>query len=281
MSISGKGSDFGVGPMAPTRRRAWGSVVVGVAAGVVLALGGLSGSWNLLEHTICADQGQVSLEYFFLPALLVNSPYGGLAWGNGSMAASFPGGPGYPTYPGAYGGGSSNGTVGEVWFSVNLSIHGQANETEIGPGPSRDCTRPFSVFPVPAYLGRGFGGWEIQVPSNLTDMGEATSANFSGLFEGNPLSPIWNNGFTSSNAPNVSTCTNSTPLNLLIQVPGPSVQIPFSESGNPLVTSYILPFTESFHYLFPPRFGIWAVDNLSTPGGPGGGWAFDYLGPCT
>ena len=267
--------------MARHPRIAPTSTAIGVVLGIVVALMGLSGSWNPVEHALCADRGQVSLEYFLLPAVLVNSPYGGGGWGNGSMAASFPGSPGYPTYPGSYGGGSANGTVGETWFSVNLSIHKLVNETGIGLGPSRSCGQAFSVTPVPSNLGRGFGGWSVPVVSNLTDRGEATFANFSGYFSGNPLSPIWNNGFSSSNAPNVSTCSSGLPLNIYIRAPGPSVQVPFSESGNSLATTYTLPFAEDFHYLFPADFGTWAVDNLSSPGGPGGGWAFDYLGPCS
>jgi len=40
-----------------------------------------------------------------------------------------------------------------------------------------------------------------------------------------------------------------------------------------------LPFTEQYHYSFPANFGTWQVDNLSAPGGSGGGWAFSYS-PC-
>jgi hypothetical protein len=36
-----------------------------------------------------------------------------------------------------------------------------------------------------------------------------------------------------------------------------------------------------YFYHFPPNAGTWSVDNLSSPGGPGGGWAFSYLGPCS
>jgi hypothetical protein len=37
----------------------------------------------------------------------------------------------------------------------------------------------------------------------------------------------------------------------------------------------------NYTYSFPANSGTWAIDNLSLPGGPGGGWAFAYLGSCT
>ncbi len=37
--------------------------------------------------------------------------------------------------------------------------------------------------------------------------------------------------------------------------------------------------TSSFTYSFPADTGTWQIDNLSAPGGPGGGWAFSYA-PC-
>jgi hypothetical protein len=257
----------------------WPSAAAGVAVGLAVSLAGVSGSLSPFEHAVCVDRGQVSLGYYFLPAVLVNSPYGGRGWGNGTIAADYPGGPGYPSDRGAYGGGSLNGTAEEIWFMVNLSILGFANATEWGLGQNHLCSRGFSVLPLPPYIGPGFGGWGITVVNNLTDSGEAGSANFSGNFAGSPQSPIWNNGFTAANAPSVSTCNNSSPVSRYVQVPGPTVLVPFTESRAHLQASYTLPFAEGFHYVFPPRFGTWAVDNLSAPGGPGGGWAFAYA-PC-
>jgi hypothetical protein len=118
----------------------------------------------------------------------------------------------------------------------------------------------------------------IQVTSNLTDQGEATTVNFSGQFNGTPTVPIWNNGFTASNSPNLTTCDHAGATRNVTSY-GLPLDIPVSIGGVHLVIPYVFPFTDTFQYSFPIN-GTWAVDNLSEPGGPGGGWAFDYLGPC-
>jgi hypothetical protein len=58
-----------------------------------------------------------------------------------------------------------------------------------------------------------------------------------------------------------------------------TVWFPVSLSDRTVQVPFIIPVTESYHYTFPANFGIWEVDNLSAPGGPGGGWAFSYE-PC-
>jgi len=40
-------------------------------------------------------------------------------------------------------------------------------------------------------------------------------------------------------------------------------------------------YTATWSYWFPPDFGTWQIDNLSAPGGPGGGWAFNFVGHCS
>jgi hypothetical protein len=253
------------------------SLAIGVAVGLVVALFGFTGSWSRLEHAVCEDRGQVADEFFFLPAVLVNSPYGGQGWGNGTIPAGFPAGPGYPDRGATLGIASPNGTASAAFFGVNLSFDRLANGTSWGVGPDSRCSEAFSVTPV--YVrGHGIGGLTVPVPSNITQRGEATSMNFSS-FTGQPGSPIWNNSFWSSNTANITTCASSR-MDRNLTAPQLPIEIPFSYSGVHYRLQFTLPFVQSYHYIFPGNFGTWAVDNLSAPGGPGGGWAFDYLGPC-
>src|SRR5208282_1100525 len=253
------------------------SLATGVAAGLVVALLGFSGSWNPLEHPVCTDRGQVAVEYFYLPAVLVNSPYGGQGWGNGTIPAGYPAGPGYPNLRAALGIASPNGTASAPFFGVNLSFDRLANATSWGIGPDAHCSEPFSVTPLHVE-GAGIAGLTVPVPNNITQRGEATSMNFSG-FPGPPDSPVWNNSFWSANTGNLTTCSSSR-VDRNVSAPQLPIVIPFSYAGIHYKLQYTLPFVQSYHYIFPGNFGTWAVDNLSAPGGPGGGWAFNYLGPC-
>jgi hypothetical protein len=58
-----------------------------------------------------------------------------------------------------------------------------------------------------------------------------------------------------------------------------NVEIPFPYDGSIRVVNATVTVTADFEYTFPSDSGVWGVDNLSAPGGPGGGWAFSYT-PC-
>jgi len=58
------------------------------------------------------------------------------------------------------------------------------------------------------------------------------------------------------------------------------VGVTFSVAGVVHVVNVSIPVQTNYTYTFPANAGAWAIDNLSAPGGPGGGWAFSYLHPC-
>jgi hypothetical protein len=60
-----------------------------------------------------------------------------------------------------------------------------------------------------------------------------------------------------------------------------SIVIPIDVNGQVVSIAATVSVFSNYTYAFPANAGSWAVDNLSAPGGPGGGWAFSYLGPCT
>ena len=59
-----------------------------------------------------------------------------------------------------------------------------------------------------------------------------------------------------------------------------NVTVPFRFEGSNQQVSAKVPVNNSYQYVFPPNAGSWSYDNLSASGGPGGGWAFTYLGLC-
>ena len=58
-----------------------------------------------------------------------------------------------------------------------------------------------------------------------------------------------------------------------------TIGIGFEYRGSWHVVDSVLMVPTHYFYIFPANVGSWAVDNLSAPGGPGGGWAFSYS-PC-
>lgn len=143
---------------------------------------------------------------------------------------------------------------------------------------------------VPAWQeSGGCAGCEILGPGNQSDSSEPAQFNISiwgGPGSSGVTSVIYHNGFYFPNAPDVSTCGGLS-VTLRIGSSWLDLQVPFVSDGHVQVVNIISPggfgydqFTANFSYTFPANFGTWAVDNLSAAGGPGGGWAFNFLGPC-
>jgi hypothetical protein len=55
-----------------------------------------------------------------------------------------------------------------------------------------------------------------------------------------------------------------------------TVGIPIVQGGRNITVPATVDIYTSYTYHFPANGGIWLIDNLSAPGGPGGGWAFSY-----
>jgi hypothetical protein len=58
------------------------------------------------------------------------------------------------------------------------------------------------------------------------------------------------------------------------------IGIPYRHDGTGQVATATLQVLTNYTYTFPGGAGSWAIDELSAPGGPGGGWSFAYLGGC-
>jgi len=243
-------------------------------------LAGVSEGSVPFHHWTCRSQQIVATEQMQMPQAIVNSPYGGAGYVNSTWSdnpAWFSEGTGFP------GVGAADGNISAAFVQVNVTVVSLANETAWGLGVGSRCTAPYQVVLPMLVSGGGYGGgifnyaWEpLFGPEAPSDQNEPRMVNLT-VYPGD-ASPYFSNGFTAANTQNVSTCGGPA-QHLIVTSTFLTVWIPFTVEGSSHLIPLILPYLESFSYVFPAN-GIWAADNLSEPGGPGGGWAFDYLGGC-
>ena len=242
---------------------------------MVVALTGLSGSWNPLEHTVCAHQALLANETNrWLADVLINSPYGGHAYGMGSM----------PYFMGkqfdlGVGTSSTNGTaIAAFTEGVSVDLFSVHNATVWGLAANAPCSAAYAVV-FTSVDGYGTTAGSIPLPSNISDIGESDHVAVYNM-TGNPTHDLQiNNSFTVANEADLSTCFESTQT-VPVRSTYLTLGIPFDFGNRTVTVPYVFPISQNFTYQFPANFGTWAIDNLSVPGGPGGGWAFDYLGGC-
>ena len=265
--------------LAGRRRRLWTLVLGAAVVGGLLLPSVLFAPWAPVFHTDCVQGARLSEEYVLLPTVLVNSPFGGKAWGTTTFPANFPGTglsePNSLTVP------ATNGTTSVALMGDNLSVFRMELQTVPGPGPNTRCADSYRVV-VDSPPIDSVAAWGIPNPTNQSNAGQATTLNLSARFWGSPAVPTFQNGFYSSNEPPISTCgiSSALVLNDTAPVTGMTLGVPAGLGGAPPTMNYTPPFSLSFSYVFPPNFGTWEVDNLAAPGGPGGGWAFNFVGTC-
>jgi hypothetical protein len=273
----------------PGRHRSTWVAVVGVAAVVIvvsLAVPTWVGGWAPLAHWTCESTELITTGTFYLLLALVNSPYGGLGFVNStypSQAVGFP--PSWAAYQ-SDGGGESNGSVWGAFVWDTATVSTLTNETAWGPGDNVRCTDQFALtlhIVPPSQGGNGYGGQIFNQPwgpqfgtGSKSDRGEPFMWNLSTRY-GN-ASSVFHNGFYGSNSAPITTCGGAA-QSIPVRASAVTTWVSFNLGGHNYTVSVHLPLSESFHYWFPPDFGTWQVDNLSAPGGPGGGWAFSYS-PC-
>lgn len=261
-------------------RRRKASVITAIMAFLVAAglfLPAAVGGWAPVLHWTCQKGSKVIDEVTWIPVILINVPYGGYASGNGSLPAEYLG----PNtlLPSADGTDGINGSVSGVIYAVWLNISTEQDVTTWGPGNNVRCTQAYTVAaggtgpqPPGSYAGGIFG------PGLRSDVAEPHVFTFGSGPSNQTV--LFSNGFTAANSETISTCGGPAanryqPVHQTNLV----VNVPFAFAGSNHTASFVIPVEQSYHYMFPANFGIWQVDNLSEPGGPGGGWAFSYS-PC-
>ncbi len=260
---------------AGSRRRRSRLIAVAVVSLILaLTLPSFTAGWAPILHSSCGARDSITQQQGWVPAVLGNSPYGGRTYANGTVPADIPGTPGYPAGSSRLGIPIWDGMAVGVFLDLNVSVSRSQNSTVWGPGSNVRCSGPYFVsWQAPYGVGRGaVQPTQIATPSNLSDVGEASTISTGGH------SFVFANGFISANHPPISTCGTSG-VSENVTAPGFIIWAPIPlNSSNPTVP-IPLPFEVDFHYLFPANFGTWQIDDLSAPGGPGGGWAFSYS-PC-
>lgn len=193
------------------------------------------------------------------------------------MPADFPGSPGYPNLTGGYGLSLANGSAGGEFFSDNFSLDRLGTVMTVGVGPSSACPAPYKVVVSPGWF-PAVTSASLLAPGSRSDLAEPSTVNLSG-YAYHPETPVWNNSFARSTESPIDTC-GGPGQSIPVDVSGLPVTIQFQVGGESINAPIILPFLLIFDYVLPANFGIWQIDNLSAPGGPGGGgWAFSYS-PC-
>jgi hypothetical protein len=236
-------------------------LAAGVAAGILVSLCGLSQSWDPFEHTVCVDQGTWVTAPVWVPEALLNSPYGDNVTGGTSSLQILPGPNGV------------NGAAEYLATQSNVTVTRRTNQTVVGLGSSMPCLRPFRVTIVEQPFEAG--GFAIMGPGNRSDAVEPHTFSLFGV-----PSVAFDNDFQNANAPEISTCGHPAET-FTVSTTRLTLGLPFVGGGsNETVPYAVSGLADTFTYGFPADFGTWEVDNLSADGGPGGGWAFDYLGPC-
>jgi len=249
----------------------WGTLlgVAIVVLIVVLALPTWVGGWAPLAHWTCQRGSDVANETVQIPSLLLNSPYGGRVWGNVTFPLGF-----LPFGLVGESTGDANGGADWAGFQSNITVSTVENQTVWGPGSNVRCSEPFSVSLSP--IGNPSLGITLLGAGNLSDQHEPTV-----LFPGYVNTIYFLNGFEAANSENVSTCGGPTQSVPLVTSTSLTLWAHFVSDGHNSTAAFTVPIVDSqYHYWFPANFGTWQVDNLSAPGGPGGGWAFSYT-PCS
>ena len=262
--------------------------LVAAGLGVVFAFGmvGVATLAPYFEgHYICVKGEQVASQFNYTTYFLLNSPFGG--WGNGTYDAAD-----------LFGTGGSghqfNGSAGSVFAGGGWNLS-KVNRVHVyGWGASASCPAyeaNAGTVSTPGLPFASCAGCPVLGNGTRSDVGEPSQLAYNATVGATVYrSVIFNNSFTIDNRGTVSTC-GGPGQNLSMSTHNVTFQIPFATADGTITLTESLytpswgsapdgSYTAQYWYWFPGNFGSWAIDNLSAPGGPGGGWAFDFLGPC-
>ncbi|MGA8537787.1 MAG: hypothetical protein WB789_10430 [Thermoplasmata archaeon] len=261
------------------------AAVVGTAAIVVIMAVVTIVGWPVVtpgnSGATCQLKAEVAeLPNYPIPAVLLNSPYGGNGSGTGIVPSTYPGAwegpPPEGVYAVGFGTGASNGFAESAYFTVNVSVYSVINGPPWSASSDLSCSSGFAIELQPPSIYDLEGGL-IMGPNNTSDINEPSSANLPS-YPIQAQSLIFNNSFVKADMANVSTCGGPTRSLGPIATAGLNVWFPVSINGSIHILPYRLPFQQTYHYSFPANFGTWAIDNLAL-GPNGGGYAFSFT-PC-
>ena len=272
-------------PASRPRRQA---LIIGAITATVVALlvvVSVSVGGYPFTHSVCKVSNIAESGPTWVPLTLLNSPYGGSASVQASIPVGWFGSSPNSNPPQVISGSGTNGSIWGAFFEVNATLYRDGAQSVWGPGPANACSGSWSLTLESLTPSHGFQGelftWSGAPefgPNSTSDVSEPEQVHFYDGPGGN--SSVFHNGFVGANQANLSTC-NGLPMSISIRSSSLTTWINFNSGGSSTMEPASLPFEQSFEYNLPANFGTWQVDNLSASGGPGGGWAFNFLGPCS
>jgi hypothetical protein len=240
------------------------AVMIGAGVGV-----GLVAAWATVgAPTQCIPSEPITTLLTLTPVLIVNSPYGGYANGTLTIYANTS----TQTARVTETTGARNGSVTYLLDRVNWTIW----TTQRVGNPTGSCAGIFAYSEAPA----GSVQIGLSTPENYTNDSQAPQFSGDGGVDsatGGPYSVLYFNDSYSRFSWGIGTCSGlggetAASSSYL------SYRIPFEYLGSPHVASVTVNELTNYTYWIPPG-GNFYVDELSSPGGPGGGDSFTYL-PC-
>jgi hypothetical protein len=236
------------------------AIVIGILVAIPLPLAAFGAFGSK-----CGPGNQVAtLSESITPWVIVNSPLFGKATGthiavNGSSTVR-------TTF-----GGPENGTVWG-WLEIeNWTIYTEVS----GPGVGALCPQPF-VATVHDQGNAVIGALPANGPGIFANDSQEPTISGSNA-TGTPV-VYYHQGFYASDRM-ISTCGTGTE-SFATSSNYVDIGLGFEYGGAWHVLNETTSVLTEYTYEFSANAGTWAVDNLSAPGGPGGGWSFSYLGDC-
>ena len=241
------------------------AVVIGAGVGT-----GLLATWATVgAPTQCVASRAAQNLTTLTPYLIVNSPYLGHANGTWTRYENTS----TTTVKVAGTIGSANGSVDYLFQGTTWTVW----TTERIGNPSGSCAGVFAVTSTEY-------GFSLTYASatNFTNDSQAQQESGDGsppYTTGGPFDPLYFNDSFYRTGRTVDTCGGFAQT-MSVGSDHIDLELPFVYQGVHRIAHITLAEFTNFTYSFPANGGVWAVDALSGPGGPGGGWAFSYLRGC-
>lgn len=263
----------------PRHTRLWGTVsrvlvplTVFLAVGIVFVPTLFLG-WGTVYHWVCDSSGPEGLEpNLWVPVAISNAPYGG----NATVMTYFSHPSDYDGYGFGNGGPTNSSAVitEALQIAFNVTFLSETRELAWGPGTVAQCPTGF-VAELQNPSGAGASSPQVNVSSLFSDQAVANSVPAN---DANGPPPLFNASFTEANSHPISTCDEPA-TSYRVAVDRFDLTFQWIRGNTTTLVNFVVTYPTVYVYNFPGHFGTWQVDNLSMPGGPGGGWAFSYS-PC-
>lgn len=256
-----------VAPPRPTRAPwiLFGALVaVGVAILVLIPVLVPDVGFGVAYHEVCETGAVVDTEVFWTPVLMLNSPYQGSAWANGSGSGI----------------NATNGQAMGLFAFLHWDLFTLYNGSVAGPGISSPCSSKYAATYSPSISGQVWEITAILLPRGSTDDShEETSFSATNqtdvlvpsvIFDNTPYTPT-------SGGLEVNTCVSETVVSKSAGSAVYPITVPFAGVGNQHYLSVLFPSSVGYSYIFPVG-GAWSVQyaETDTAGGYEGGWTFQY-----